>query len=60
LTRAYAVRLAPDGVTVNAVAPALVDTEMGKPLIEAGIAARAHRPRRHWRRDRASRHAADW
>jgi 3-oxoacyl-[acyl-carrier protein] reductase len=40
LTRAYALRLAPEGVTVNAVAPGLVDTEMGKPLIEAGVAAR--------------------
>jgi 3-oxoacyl-[acyl-carrier protein] reductase len=40
LTRAYALRLAPGGVTVNAVAPGLVDTEMGKPLMEAGVAAR--------------------
>jgi 3-oxoacyl-[acyl-carrier protein] reductase len=40
LTRGYAVRLAPEGVTVNAVAPGLVDTEMGKPLMEAGVAAR--------------------
>jgi 3-oxoacyl-[acyl-carrier protein] reductase len=40
LTRAYALRLAPEGVTVNAVAPGLVDTEMGKPLIDAGVAAR--------------------
>ena len=40
LTRGYAVRLAPEGVTVNAVAPGVVDTEMGQPLIEAGIAAR--------------------
>ncbi|MGO4128249.1 SDR family NAD(P)-dependent oxidoreductase [Inquilinus sp. YAF38] len=40
LTRGYALRLAPEGVTVNAVAPGLVDTEMGQPLIEAGIAAR--------------------
>ena len=40
LTRAYALRLAPEGVTVNAVAPGLIDTEMGKPLIEAGVAAR--------------------
>jgi 3-oxoacyl-[acyl-carrier protein] reductase len=39
LTRAYALRLAPEGVTVNAIAPGLIDTEMGKPLIEAGLAA---------------------
>ena len=39
LTRAYALRLAPEGVTVNSVAPGLIDTEMGKPLIEAGVAA---------------------
>jgi 3-oxoacyl-[acyl-carrier protein] reductase len=40
LTRAYALRLATSGVTVNAVAPGLVDTDMGKPLIEAGVASR--------------------
>jgi len=40
LTRGYAARLAAEGVTVNAVAPGLVDTEMGKPLIEAGVVAR--------------------
>ena len=40
MTRAYALRLAPEGVTVNAVAPGLVDTDMGKPLIEAGVTAR--------------------
>ncbi|MGH7646861.1 MAG: SDR family NAD(P)-dependent oxidoreductase [Gemmatimonadaceae bacterium] len=40
LTRAYAVRLAQEGITVNAVAPGLVDTDMGKPLIEAGVGAR--------------------
>lgn len=40
LTRAYALRLAPEGVTVNAVAPGLIDTEMGRPLIEAGVPAR--------------------
>lgn len=40
LTRAYALRLAKEGITVNAVAPGLVDTEMGRPLIESGFAAR--------------------
>jgi len=40
LARAYALRLAPEGVTVNAVAPGLIDTEMGKPLIAAGVVAR--------------------
>jgi 3-oxoacyl-[acyl-carrier protein] reductase len=40
LTRAYALRLAPEGVTVNAIAPGLIDTEMGAPLIAAGVAAR--------------------
>jgi 3-oxoacyl-[acyl-carrier protein] reductase len=40
LTRAYALRLASEGVTVNAIAPGLVDTSMGKPLLEAGVAAR--------------------
>ena len=40
LTRGYALRLAPEGVTVNAVAPGLVDTDMGQPLIEAGVPAR--------------------
>jgi 3-oxoacyl-[acyl-carrier protein] reductase len=40
LTRAYALRLATSGVTVNAVAPGLVDTDMGKPLIESGVVNR--------------------
>jgi len=40
LTRGYAGRLALEGITVNAVAPGLTDTEMARPLIEAGIAAR--------------------
>lgn len=40
LTRAYALRLAAEGVTVNAIAPGLVDTDMGQPLIEAGVVSR--------------------
>ena len=40
LMRGYALRLAPEGITVNAVAPGLIDTDMGQPLIEAGAAAR--------------------
>jgi 3-oxoacyl-[acyl-carrier protein] reductase len=40
LTRGYALRLAPEGVTVNAVAPGLIDTDMGRPLIEAGVGSR--------------------
>ena len=40
LTRAYALRLASQGVTVNAVAPGLIETEMGQPLLDAGVAAR--------------------
>ena len=40
LTRGYASRLAAEGVTVNAVAPGLIDTDMGKPLIDAGVGAR--------------------
>ena len=38
LTRAYAARRAADGVTVNAVAPALIDTEMA--VKQAGYVAR--------------------
>jgi 3-oxoacyl-[acyl-carrier protein] reductase len=40
LTRAYAGRVAAEGVTVNTVAPGLIDTEMGQPLIAAGVGAR--------------------
>ena len=35
-----ALRLAPEGVSVNAIAPGLIDTEMGAPLIAAGVGAR--------------------
>ena len=40
LTRGYAWRVAKDGVTVNAVAPGPIDTDMGAPLKAAGVAAR--------------------
>jgi 3-oxoacyl-[acyl-carrier protein] reductase len=40
LTRAYASRLAPEGVTVNAVAPGLIDTDMAAPIKQAGGASR--------------------
>jgi len=40
LARAYALRVAAEGITVNAVAPGLVDTDMGKALIDAGVSAR--------------------
>ncbi len=40
LTRGYAARVAKDGVTVNAVAPGQIDTEMGAPLKAGGVEAR--------------------
>ncbi len=40
LTRGYASRLAAEGITVNAVAPGLTETEMAQPLIEAGYVSR--------------------
>ncbi len=40
LTRGYASRVAKDGVTVNAIAPGPIDTEMAAPLKAGGIEAR--------------------
>ena len=40
LTRGYATRVAREGVTVNAVAPGPIDTEMAAPLKQHDIAAR--------------------
>ncbi len=40
LTRGYAARVASEGVTVNAVAPGPVDTEMAAPLKASNVAAR--------------------
>jgi 3-oxoacyl-[acyl-carrier protein] reductase len=40
LTRGYAARVAREGVTVNAVAPGPIDTEMAEPLKAANVADR--------------------
>lgn len=39
LTRAYAQRLASEGITVNAVAPGLIETDMSKAVIDANVVA---------------------
>ncbi|QIS22744.1 SDR family NAD(P)-dependent oxidoreductase [Nocardia terpenica] len=40
MTRGYAVRLAREGITVNAVAPGPIDTDMAEPLKRSGVADR--------------------
>ena len=40
LTRGYASRVAKDGITVNAIAPGPIDTDMGAPLKAGGVEAR--------------------
>ena len=55
LTRGYAARLVKDGITVNAVAPSLIETDMVR--VRPRLVARAHSagPVRHGRGVRAGR-----
>ncbi len=55
LTRGYAARVVKDGVTVNAVAPSLIATEMIKPHRLDNLPAHPGRPPGHGRRDRERR-----
>ena len=58
LTRGYASRVAKDGVTVNAIAPGPIDTEMGAPLKPAG--SRPASPSDAWVRRKRSRRRPSW
>ena len=54
LTRGYAARLVKDGITVNAVAPSLIETDMMRGRTDLG-AQHSARPHGHGRRSGAGR-----
>ena len=58
MTRGYAARLVKDGITVNAVAPSLIQTDMVGAVASSAVAHPA-RPLRHARGVRPGRHDAD-
>ena len=47
MTRGYAARLVKDGITVNAVAPSLIETDMVKQGLASNRLAHPARPLRH-------------